>query len=141
MTFSSTRLNLDLVRIYGIGIDIVETERIEDSVAEFGERFLNRLFTEKEQAYCDKMRFSAPHYAARFAGKEAVAKCFGTGIGESLGWTDVEILRDELGKPFVVLSGEGKVFAEENGITEIMISLSHSDNHAAANAVAICGGE
>ena len=84
------------------------------------------------------MRFPAPHYAARFAAKEAIAKAFGIGIGKDLEWTDMEILRDELGKPYVTLSGDGAAFAGKKGITEVMISLSHSDNHAAANAVAIC---
>ncbi|MDF1813044.1 MAG: holo-ACP synthase [Verrucomicrobiales bacterium] len=128
------------MNIYGIGIDIVDTHRIEDSLNEFGDRFINRIFTRREHTYCAKMRYPGPHYAVRFAAKEAIAKSFGVGIGEHLNWTDMEILRDELGKPYVVLFGEGKKFAEEKGITEVMVSLSHSDNHAAANAVAICSG-
>jgi len=126
------------MQIYGIGIDIVDTKRIEESISQFGDRFIDRIFTRKERAYCAKMRNPAPHYAARFAAKEAIAKAFGTGIGDKLSWTDMEILRDSLGKPYVVLTGAGKAFAEERGITQIMISLSHSEQHAAANAVAIC---
>ena len=127
------------LQIYGIGIDIVDTKRIEESLSKFEDRFVDRIFTPAEQAYCKKMRFPAPHYAARFAAKEAVAKALGTGIGKDLEWTDMEILRDDLGKPYLVLSGQGAAFAREQGITEVMISLSHSDNHAAANAVAVCG--
>ncbi|MDF1754965.1 MAG: holo-ACP synthase [Verrucomicrobiales bacterium] len=126
------------MQIYGIGIDIVDTKRIEDSITDYGDRFIDRIFTQRERTYCGKMRYPAPHYAVRFAAKEAIAKSFGTGIGENLNWTDMEILRDELGKPYVVLSGDGKTFADKHGITSVMVSLSHSDNHAAANAVAIC---
>jgi len=125
------------VRIFGIGIDIVETSRIEESMERFGDRFLGRLFTEKEQAYCESMRFPARHYAARFAAKEAISKTFGTGIGV-IEWDDLEILREDHGEPYVVLHGEGKRFAEEHGITKVMISLTHADEYAAANAVAVC---
>lgn len=141
------RLNLNpspttflIVRIFGIGIDIVETSRIEDSIERHGGRFLDRLFTEKEKAYCASMRFSARHYAARFAAKEAISKTFGTGIG-TIEWTDLEILREDHGEPYVVLHGEGRRFAEKHGITRVMISLTHSDNYAAANAIAVCEGE
>ena len=127
------------MQIYGIGVDIVDTERITHSIEEFGEKFLDRVFTPSEQEYCSRMKYSERHYAARFSAKEAVAKAFGIGIGADLGWRDMEILRDTLGKPYLVLSGHGKTFAEANGITEVMISISHADNHAAANAVAICG--
>ncbi len=126
------------MEIYGIGIDIVETERIEDSIEKYGDRFLDRVFTRAEQEYCRRMKFASRHYAARFAAKEAIAKAFGTGIGADLSWNDMEILRDKVGKPYVVMSGDGAAFAGKVGISEIMISLTHSDNHAAANAIAIC---
>lgn len=112
---------------------------MEQSIKEFSDRFINRIFTLGEQEYCANMSYPAPHYAARFAAKEAVSKALGVGIGRHLGWLDMEILRDSLGKPSVTLSGRGKDFAESKGISEIMISLSHSRDHAAANAVAICG--
>ena len=105
------------MRIYGIGIDIVETERIADSIERFGERFLARVFTDAERAYCDRMKVPARHYAARFAGKEAVAKTFGTGIGAAVGWNEIEILREEHGEPYVILHGEGKKTAARLGIT------------------------
>ena len=126
------------MQIYGIGIDIVETERVEESIRKFGERFLNRIFTEHEQQYCAKMAYPASHYAVRFAAKEAVSKAFGTGIGTEMSFVDIEIFRNDLGKPSAALSGKAKEFAKLNGIAEVMISLSHSDAHAAANAVAIC---
>lgn len=125
--------------IFGIGIDIVETERIEQSIREFGDRFVERIFTPAEQLYCNKMQRPGPHYAVRFAAKEAVAKAFGTGIGKNLEWTDMEILRNDLGKPHVMLTGQGKKYAEQSGITSVLISLSHSEHYATANALAVRG--
>lgn len=127
------------MRIHGIGVDIVEMARIEDSLGKFGDKFRERVFTENEQTYCEKMKHCARHYAARFAAKEAVAKALGTGFGEHLDWTDVEVQRRENGEPHILLHGKGKATAERFGITQIMISLSHADHYAAANAVAICG--
>ena len=128
------------MQIYGIGIDIVDTERITHSIEEFGSKFLDRVFTAGEQEYCGTMKYASRHYAARFSAKEAVAKAFGTGIGAELGWRDVEVLRNEEGKPSIVLTGHGKVFADRHGITKVLISISHSDNHAAAHAIAVCDG-
>lgn len=125
------------IRIHGIGIDVVDTARISESIERFGDRFLDRIFTPAERAYCDPMNASARHYAARFAAKEAIAKALGTGIGSDLAWTDMEILRNPQGKPGVTLSGAGLAFMKANEIVEIQISLSHADHHAAANAIAI----
>lgn len=125
--------------VFGIGIDVVEVERIASSMAEFGERFAARIFTAGERAYCDAQKRPELHYAARFAAKEAVAKAFGTGIGKELGWLDMEIVRRESGEPALVLSGGGKVFADARGIVEVKISLTHARHYAAANAVALGG--
>jgi holo-[acyl-carrier protein] synthase len=122
--------------IHGIGIDIVETARIAESIERFGDRFLDRVFTPAERAYCDKMKHAARHYAARFAAKEAVSKSFGTGFGAEVNWTDIEILRRESGEPYVELHGEGQKTAARLGIGRIHISLSHSDHYATAQAVA-----
>lgn len=127
------------MKIFGIGIDVVETVRIQRSVERFGDKFLNRIFTERERQYCDSMKFPERHYAARFAAKEAISKTFGTGIGKDAGWTDLEILRRDSGEPYVELHGPAQEFACERGITEVMVSLSHADHYAAANAVAVCG--
>ncbi|MFK7908996.1 MAG: holo-ACP synthase [Akkermansiaceae bacterium] len=124
--------------IFGIGIDVVEVGRISSSMAEFGERFASRVFTEKEREYCERQKKPAMHYAARFAAKEAVAKALGTGIGEELAWLDIEVKRRESGEPEVILSGDGKKFAERNKITQIKISLTHAEHYAAANAVVLC---
>lgn len=125
--------------VFGIGIDIVEIDRIEDLLDKYGDRFAEKVFTGAEREYCGKAKRPALHFAARFAAKEAVAKAFGTGIGAQLEWQDMEILRDAAGAPHLALSGAGKRFAEEHGIEEVKISLSHARDYAAANAVALLG--
>ena len=121
--------------VLGIGVDIVETTRIEHSLERFGERFLHRVFTQGEIDYCQSMKYPARHFAARFAAKEAVSKAFGTGIGKSMGWKDIDVHREGSGHPFVKLEGGAKALAGERNVTAVWISLSHTDHYAAANAV------
>ncbi|MGE9269018.1 MAG: holo-ACP synthase [Verrucomicrobiales bacterium] len=121
--------------IIGIGIDVIEVERVRSSMDEFGERFVQRIFTEVERAYCEAQKRPELHYAARFAAKEAIAKAFGTGLGKSLGWLDLEITRRESGEPTVRLSVEGERYAAGRGVEEIKISLTHAKHYAAANAL------
>ena len=121
--------------VLGVGVDIVETTRIEHSLERFGERFLHRVFTQGEIDYCQSMKYPARHFAARFAAKEAVSKAFGTGIGKSMGWKDIDIHREGSGQPFVVLEGGAKALAAERKVSAVWISLSHTDHYAAANAV------
>ena len=121
--------------VLGIGIDIVENARIEHSLERFGERFLHRVFTAGEIAYCQSMKYPARHFAARFAAKEAVSKAFGTGIGKAMGWRDIDVHRYPGGQPFVVLEGGAKQLADERGVSAVWISLSHTDHHAAASIV------
>lgn len=127
------------MRIFGIGIDVVEVERIAAAIERHGEPFLAKLFTSNERAYCEVQKKPALHYAARFAAKEAVSKALGTGIGGQAGWLDLEITRDPSGAPKLALSGNAADFAQQNGITEIQISLTHAREYAAANAIAIAG--
>lgn len=128
------------MKIVGTGIDIVETTRIAGSIARHGERFLSRVFTAGERQYCAAMKEPAAFYAARFAAKEAVSKAFGTGISAQLGWLDIEVRRKASGEPFVVLHGEGAATAQRLGISEVRISLSHSDHYAVAQALALGEG-
>jgi holo-[acyl-carrier protein] synthase len=121
--------------ILGIGIDIIEVARVKASHERFGERFLNRILLADEIAYCLSHKNPAPFLAARFAAKEAVSKAFGTGIGASLGWQDMEIRRKESGEPFVVLHGQGKKLFKSRRAKRLLISLSHTANYAAATAV------
>jgi holo-[acyl-carrier protein] synthase len=121
--------------VTGIGVDIVETARIEHSLGRFGERFLHRVFTAGEIEYCNSMKYPARHFAARFAAKEAASKAFGTGIGKAMGWRDIDVHRHASGQPFVVLGGGAKQLAAERGISNVWISLSHTDHHAVATIV------
>ena len=118
--------------VLGIGVDIIETERIEHSLQRFGERFLHRVFTDGEISYCQSMKYPARHFAARFAAKEAVSKAFGTGIGKSMGWRDIDIRKKPSGEPFVVLDGQAKSLAEDRNVRDVWISLSHTNHHAVA---------
>jgi len=126
------------MNVFGIGIDVVEVGRIASSLAEFGDRFVSRIFTEKERLYCIDKAKPELHFAARFAAKEAVAKALGTGIGKEVGWLDMEVVRGENGEPTMQLSGRALAFCEAMGISEIKISLTHAREYAAANAVALC---
>jgi holo-[acyl-carrier protein] synthase len=121
--------------IAGVGIDIIEVGRIEASYGRFGERFINRILLAEEIHYCLSHKAPGPFLAARFAAKEAISKAFGTGIGAQLGWHDMEIRRKQSGEPFVVLHGKGKKLLEERNARAVFISLSHTQNHAAAVAV------
>ena len=121
--------------ILGIGVDISEVARIKASYERFGERFLNRVLRPDEIAYCLSHKLPAPFLASRFAAKEAISKAFGTGIGSQLGWQDMEVKHHESGQPFVVFQGGGKKLLEKRGGRVVHLSLSHTDNYAAAVAV------
>ena len=121
--------------ILGIGIDIIEVDRIQSSHERFGERFLKRILHPKEIEYCLSHKSPAPFLAARFAAKEAVSKAFGTGIGAHLSWQDIEVGRKESGEPFVILHGAGLELLRQRGARAMLISLSHTANHAAAVAI------
>ena len=121
--------------ILGVGIDLIEVARIASSFEKFGERFVNRILLPDEIAYSLSHRKPAPFLAARFAAKEAISKAFGTGIGASLGWQDLEIRRKESGEPFVVLHGKGRDLFEARGAKSLHISLTHTENYAAVTAI------
>jgi holo-[acyl-carrier protein] synthase len=121
--------------ILGVGIDLIETSRIQESLEKFGDRFLNRVFLEGEISYCQSMKFPARHFAARFAAKEAVSKAFGTGIGSSLGWKDIEVCRNEAGLPYLKLHGGGAKMAQSMGVAGSHLSLTHNESSAAAVAI------
>jgi holo-[acyl-carrier protein] synthase len=121
--------------ILGIGIDIIEVARVQASHERFGERFVQRILHPAEIAYCLSHKMPAPFIAARFAAKEAISKAFGTGIGASLGWHDMEVCRKESGEPFVVMHGRGIALLEKRNARTVLISLSHTQNYAAAVAI------
>ena len=121
--------------ILGVGIDIIEVARIANSHERFGERFLERILHPNEIHYCLSHRVPAPFLAARFAAKEAISKAFGTGIGAQLGWQDMEIGRKDSGEPYVILHEKGKELLDARKGAAVRISLSHTQNHAAAVAI------
>jgi holo-[acyl-carrier protein] synthase len=120
--------------ILGLGIDIIEVQRIKSSHERFGERFLNRVLLPSEIEYCLSHRDPSPFLAARFAAKEAISKAFGTGIGAQLGWKDMEIRRKESGEPYVTLHGAGQRLFEARKASALLISISHTATYAAATA-------
>ncbi len=121
--------------IKGIGIDIIEIERIEKAIKN-NQRFLEKVFTDRYIGYFNNIGKNSNTIAGSFAAKEAVVKAMGTGI-RGFKWTDVEIIRDELGKPEVVLYKNAKKIAEDHMITNIMVTISHSKKHAVAQAIAL----
>src|SRR5216117_4530406 len=121
--------------VIGIGVDLVECMRIRRSIERFGDRFLRRVFTDGEIEYSMSMKFPERHLAARFAGKEAAAKAFGTGIGRTMGWRNIDIRKKESGEPFLVFSGPAEELAVKRGITSALITLSHTEHHAMAAVV------
>lgn len=123
-----------------VGVDIIEVPRIARAVSRWGDAFLRRVYTSAEIAYC---RGRVPELAVRFAAKEAVSKALGVGIWwrGGIGWLDVEITADRLGKPQVTLGGRAAVYAREQGLDRWAISLSHTAEHAIAMVVATHGSD
>ena len=122
--------------VYGIGIDLVDVERVTAALEKHGDVWTRKIFTEAERAYCEAQHEPAIHYAARFAAKEAAVKALGTGIGKNAALHDLEVVKDDNGAPKLLLHGDAKDFAKERGIAHVLISLTHTKDHAAANAVA-----
>jgi holo-[acyl-carrier protein] synthase len=125
------------MNVYGIGIDLVETKRIAKLIETHGERFLHRCFTQAEIDYCQSHANSNQSFAARWAAKEAVAKAFGTGIGAELALTELEVIKLPSGQPAIQLHAGSQAFANRLGVTEVKISLTHTQDHAAAYAMVL----
>lgn len=119
--------------IVGVGVDIVEIRRITEAM-ERNNNFIQKLFTDIEIEYLKSKRLRAEFVAGRFAAKEAVSKALGTGI-RGFGFKDIEIERNELGKPIVVLKGKAKLIAEQYGNYNMHLSISHGEDNAVAYAV------
>jgi holo-[acyl-carrier protein] synthase len=126
--------------LIGLGCDLIETERIGKVLAKHGERFLKRVFTEEEQAYCNSLKYPHKHYAARWAAKEAVSKCFTTGIGEHLHWTSISVYHGSRKEPLVRLDDKAAALLKEVGATHVWLTLSHIDSHAMAVAALVKHG-
>ena len=117
--------------MHTVGVDIVEIERVQAAVQRHGERFLRRVYTDREIAFC---RGRVPELAVRFAAKEAVMKALGTGV-RGVGWRDIEVLPQRGGKPLVFLHDRAQARAEFLGLQDFAISLTHSRDFAIASVV------
>ena len=119
-----------------VGIDIIERKRIE-RLFSVNEDFLRRIYTEKEVEYCKQKKNKYQHFAARFASKEAMFKALGTGWVGNMKWTDIELLNDEMGRPYLNLYGSVKEMAEKKHIDNISVSLSHCKEYAIAQVLLV----
>jgi len=126
-------------RILGTGIDLIEVERVERALTrpKTGERLRNRVFTEREVAYCEsrgRQRYQS--YAARFAAKEAAMKAMGTGWTRNAGWGEIEVVRQRGQAPTIVMWGKAAEFAKRHGITTFHVSITHTAASAMAYVIA-----
>lgn len=119
------------------GIDLVECDRIANLLEKHRDSFLARIYTQREQDDCIKGKATVQRLSGRFAVKEAVMKILGTGWRDGIAWTDIETVNDPLGKPIVNISGVVKEKADAMGITELMVTISHTDSMAIASCIAI----
>ncbi|MFN8005637.1 MAG: holo-ACP synthase [Terriglobia bacterium] len=121
--------------IVGMGVDIVEIEKLRLAMMRRGERLRNRAFTPIEVQYCEQRAQQYQHYAARFAAKEAVFKAIGSGWRNGVTWLDVEVINELSGKPVLRLSGKTLEFANALGAKKYWLSLTHTDHYAVAQVV------
>lgn len=123
--------------IIGHGIDVVEIPRLAELLSQHGDRFVERVFTQAERAYCQGKKRELEHLAGRFAAKEAVLKVLGTGWSGRISWQDIEVTNNSAGQPGVALCGECARVAEQLNIRRILLSISHTANWAAASAIGL----
>jgi holo-[acyl-carrier protein] synthase len=112
--------------LLGLGCDVIEIGRVRGVLERQGERFVQRVFTEEERAYCFSHKAPDLHLAARFAAKEAVSKAFTTGIGAELGWRSISIYHGSRNEPLVRLDEQGQALLAQVGATHVFVSLSHT---------------
>ena len=122
--------------IFGTGIDIIEVDRIKNSIQKYSDRFKKKIFTQKEIDYCHSQADPAKHFAARFTVKEAVLKCFGTGMTGGILWKDIEVGKLNSGQPFLNLHGNGKKLFNQLNLKHIHVSITHDKTYAASHAIA-----
>lgn len=125
------------MKIIAHGIDLVDFPRIESLIDRHSERFLDRVFTEREQNDAAAVKNRVEKLAGRFAAKEAVLKLLGTGWRGKIAWTDIEIVNNHLGQPVIEISGEVEKIAQQSGIEQITLSITHTANFAIASVVAL----
>ena len=121
--------------IVGMGIDVAEVKRIQQVFEAQGERFVKRVYTEAEAAYCEKYKSKYERYAGRFAAKEAAMKALGTGWSRGVRWVDVEVVRQRGGRPILQLHGEARKIADALGVKSIAMSITHTSEQAFAQVI------
>lgn len=121
--------------IVGMGIDMAEVPRIQAVIESQRERFLRRVFTPEEVAYCEQFKNKYERYAGRFAVKEAAMKALGTGWSRGVRWVDLEVVRVRGGKPTLVLKGEARKIADAMGVKNIAVSITHTEAQAIAQVI------
>jgi holo-[acyl-carrier protein] synthase len=125
--------------ILGIGLDATDIPRVERAIARYGDRFLHRIFTEAEIAYCSSKYRPAPHYAGRFAAKEAAMKALGTGLTRGVTWRDIEVVRGG-GPPRVVFRGAALEHFQRRGATASLLTITHAEALALAQVMLVKTG-
>src|SRR5213083_3679766 len=125
------------MRVNGIGVDLVNIPRMRDVIDRWQDRFLRRVFTEAEIAYCRARRDPVPHFAARFAAKEAGLKALGTGLQLGVHWRELEVRRERTQAPTHVLSGKSKEIGLFKGGSRMLLSLTHEGEYALAQAMLV----
>ncbi len=121
--------------IVGLGIDVAEVKRIQAVIEAQRERFLRRVYTPDEVAYCEQFKNKYERYAGRFAVKEAAMKALGTGWSHGVRWVDVEVVRQKGGRPTLALKGEAKKIAAALGVKNIAVSITHTADQAFAQVI------
>lgn len=121
--------------IIGTGVDLVEIDRFRKVIERLKDRFILRVFTANEQQFCNEHRDPVPHFAVRFAAKEALFKALGTGWAKGVTWLDVEVRRERQDAPTMVLRGEAQRLSASMGASKVHLSLSHSDQWAIATVI------
>jgi holo-[acyl-carrier protein] synthase len=121
--------------IVGMGIDMEEVERVKRAIERQGQRFLKRIYTEGERAYCEQFKDKYERYAGRFAAKEAAMKALGTGWSQGVRWADIEVVRHRGGRPTLELRGEAARIAGRLGVKNIAISITHTSRQAWAQVI------
>ena len=121
--------------IVGIGVDLCEVDRIEAAIARHGERFLTRIYTESERAYCESKQNRMERFAGRFAAKEAAMKAIGTGWRRGVAWRDFEVIRTPSGQPVISFHGVAQKIADELGVGKAFVSITHIKSMAMAQVM------
>jgi holo-[acyl-carrier protein] synthase len=125
------------MHIVGIGTEIVECVRIGRMIERHGELFLTRVYTARETRYCQGKKHVTEHFAGRWAAKEAIVKCLGTGWRKALCWTDIEVRNSQNGRPKVYVCGSAKERTVQLGISDILLTIAQCRAYATATAIAV----